>query len=191
MLLWDIAGGAKFGHLRREYLKEAVSCVFVVDATRFETIEGMQQWYKTLKETNPHIESTNFPAMIIVNKMDLIKDNDIAPLKQKVEEAANKMQFKQGTPEIHYFSTKENHTFDVTNDKKENNHPKSAGELLDQLGENIYNTVLNEERVQKNTLDTPPLTSTFSIFGRSSTEKEQLQKVDQSKDNIISKCRLG
>ncbi len=204
MHFWDVGGEYSLRHTTFGYIKGAVACVFVVDATRFETIEGMQQWYKTLKETNPHIKSTIFPTMIIVNKMDLIKDNDIAPLKQKVEAAAKKMQFNQGTPEIHYFSTKENYTFDITNNAKEEDNSKSAGELLEQLGESIYKSEFNKEIKEKyeeksisvasfkEILNKYQSTSIFRIFGSRSAEINQLQKLVQAKeeDDNISKVEV-
>ncbi len=66
LLLWDIAGQAKWRDVRHLYYKGAQGCILVFDVTRPGTFESIPAWYKDLIKF-----SGDIPRILLANKVDL------------------------------------------------------------------------------------------------------------------------
>ena len=53
LLLWDIAGQAKWRDVRHLYYKGAQGCILVFDVTRPGTFESIPSWFTDLVEISP------------------------------------------------------------------------------------------------------------------------------------------
>ena len=66
LLLWDIAGQAKWRDVRHLYYKGAQGCILVFDVTRPGTFESIPSWHTDLIKF-----SGDIPRVLIANKIDL------------------------------------------------------------------------------------------------------------------------
>lgn len=66
LLLWDIAGQAKWRDVRHLYYKGAQGSILVFDVTRPGTFESIPAWYKDLIKF-----SGDIPRILLANKVDL------------------------------------------------------------------------------------------------------------------------
>jgi small GTP-binding protein len=66
LLLWDIAGQAKWRDVRHLYYKGAQGSILVFDVTRPGTFESIPAWYKDLIKFSGEI-----PRILLANKVDL------------------------------------------------------------------------------------------------------------------------
>ncbi|MBD3228252.1 MAG: GTP-binding protein [Candidatus Lokiarchaeota archaeon] len=66
LLLWDIAGQAKWKDVRHLYYQGASSAILVFDITRKETFNDIPEWFDDLLKYSGEI-----PRILIANKIDL------------------------------------------------------------------------------------------------------------------------
>lgn len=66
MVIWDIAGQDNFAQLRKAYYQNASGAFFVLDTTRPETIERIDDWIGAL-----YAVTGDIPLVILENKTDL------------------------------------------------------------------------------------------------------------------------
>ncbi|NVM30190.1 MAG: GTP-binding protein [Candidatus Helarchaeota archaeon] len=66
LLLWDIAGQAKWRDVRHLYYKGAQGCILVFDVTRPGTFDSIPSWQKDLVKF-----SGDIPRILLANKVDL------------------------------------------------------------------------------------------------------------------------
>lgn len=66
LLLWDIAGQAKWADVRHLYYRGAQGCIIVYDVTRPLSFESVPIWYKDLIKFSGEI-----PRILLANKVDL------------------------------------------------------------------------------------------------------------------------
>jgi len=66
LLLWDIAGQAKWRDVRHLYYKGAQGCILVFDVTRPGTFESIPSWFTDLIKF-----SGDIPRILLANKVDL------------------------------------------------------------------------------------------------------------------------
>lgn len=66
LLLWDIAGQAKWRDVRHLYYKGAQGCILVFDVTRPGTFDSVNSWFTDLIKFSGEI-----PRILLANKVDL------------------------------------------------------------------------------------------------------------------------
>jgi len=66
LIIWDIAGEAKFASFKKFYLSNAHGALFVFDSTRRETLTGLSEWVSDFEKYSP-----NTINIICSNKVDL------------------------------------------------------------------------------------------------------------------------
>jgi small GTP-binding protein len=67
VVIWDIAGQAKFSTIRKMFYEKAVGAIFVFDVTNRKSFEGIESWKKDLVDTL----GEGFPSALVANKIDL------------------------------------------------------------------------------------------------------------------------
>jgi small GTP-binding protein len=67
VVIWDIAGQAKFSVIRKMFYEKAVGAVFVFDVTNRKTFDGIDAWKQDLTD----VLGEGFPSALIANKIDL------------------------------------------------------------------------------------------------------------------------
>jgi len=75
LLLWDIAGQAKWRDVRHLYYRGAQGCIVVYDVTRPGTFDSVPEWYKDLIKFSGEV-----PRILLANKIDL---TDIRKIQQE------------------------------------------------------------------------------------------------------------
>lgn len=87
MQYWDIAGPERLGNMTKVYYIEANAFFVMIDATRLATTEGAIKWKKDVdtKWTLPEFTTPTNPVILLVNKMDLIPEQDQSELKLKYD----------------------------------------------------------------------------------------------------------
>ena len=75
LLLWDIAGQAKWRDVRHLYYRGAQGCIVVYDVTRPATFDSVPEWYKDLIKFSGAV-----PRILLANKVDL---TDIRKIQQE------------------------------------------------------------------------------------------------------------
>jgi small GTP-binding protein len=68
MMIWDLAGGEKFGPMMSSYYRGASGAVLVCDLTRTETLQRLVAYAQDFWGVNP-----NTPLVIVGNKVDLVE----------------------------------------------------------------------------------------------------------------------
>lgn len=72
--LWDTAGQERFRSITKNYYKGAHGFLLIYDVTNRETLEGIQNWLKSIKENS----RPNVKIMLIGNKIDISKKRQIS-----------------------------------------------------------------------------------------------------------------
>ncbi|MFW9864841.1 MAG: Rab family GTPase [Candidatus Thorarchaeota archaeon] len=70
LVIWDFAGQNQFKKLLNDFVNGSLAAFVLFDLSRFNTLEGVEKWIKTLKDFG------NIPAIIIGNKSDMISQSD-------------------------------------------------------------------------------------------------------------------
>lgn len=66
LMIWDLAGGEEFNHMRASYLRGAAGALLVCDMTRAETLHRLQTYVDDLAQIHQQT-----PLVIAANKIDL------------------------------------------------------------------------------------------------------------------------
>jgi len=66
LVIWDVAGSDRFGHIELAYLRGANGYIFVADGTRLPTLRAARDLYQQITE-----EYGSAPCVLLVNKNDL------------------------------------------------------------------------------------------------------------------------
>lgn len=74
LLLWDIAGQAKFDIMRKHFYRGAEGAFLIFDLTHRPTFENIENWHVDIKK----ILDTEIIGFVIGNKNDLIKERSIS-----------------------------------------------------------------------------------------------------------------
>lgn len=72
LMIWDLAGRDEFESVRKSYLAGASGFIYVADGTRRETLAEMKAEKAEIDALYP-----GMPAILLVNKRDLISDWEI------------------------------------------------------------------------------------------------------------------
>ena len=72
LLLWDLAGEDDLLPLRTSYVRGASGCLFVVDATRRETLDTALSIRQRIWE-----DQSELPAVVALNKCDLCEEREL------------------------------------------------------------------------------------------------------------------
>ncbi|KFD52456.1 hypothetical protein M513_06653 [Trichuris suis] len=70
---WDIAGQERFNSMTRVYYRGAAGALIVSDVGRASTMEGAARWKEDLNAKCRTYGGSSVPAVLMVNKCDLIK----------------------------------------------------------------------------------------------------------------------
>lgn len=81
IMLWDLAGGEEFSHIRNSYLRGAAGAVLVCDLTRPETLVSLRGYVDDLLEINPKAR-----LVVAANKCDLTEQQQVT--EAQIREAA-------------------------------------------------------------------------------------------------------
>lgn len=94
--LWDLAGQERFGNMTRAYFRESVAAFVIVDATRPATFDGAKKWRTLLDVEFDRCEMYPdgfYPVILVVNKVDLLDENDRSSLGFDYEAFCKKNRF--------------------------------------------------------------------------------------------------
>lgn len=80
ILVWDITGKISSKKLRDAYLTGTEGFVIVADASRFSTILSIPIWLEY-----GYSQIGKVPVSAIINKMDLVSENEVEKIKKEVE----------------------------------------------------------------------------------------------------------
>lgn len=83
LIIWDLAGAARFDSVRASYLRGSHGLILVADGTRATTLDAVLGQLKTLSDAG-----TAPPHLLLINKVDLrsnweIEEKQIAELKRR------------------------------------------------------------------------------------------------------------
>ena len=84
LTLMDINGKDRFFNMTKLYYEEVVGAFVLIDCKRIDTIEGAQQWKHDLNVRNNWsgvYPSGMNPVILLVNKVDLLDDDEIINVK--------------------------------------------------------------------------------------------------------------
>ena len=68
--IWDTAGQEKYRSLSLAYYRGADACIFVYDVTDKSSFTNLGTWMETFFSQVPDKQATNFPVVIVGNKID-------------------------------------------------------------------------------------------------------------------------
>ena len=74
---WDIAGQDKNIYTSKVFTKGAHGCLIMCDITNPETLQKALLWKKSIDENTKFIDGDSIPTILIQNKIDLVKDDEI------------------------------------------------------------------------------------------------------------------
>ena len=75
LILWDIAGQAKFGTMRKHFYQGANGIILIYDLTNPKSFESISAWYKDIRN---HLgEKTTLIGYIFGNKLDLVEERRV------------------------------------------------------------------------------------------------------------------
>jgi small GTP-binding protein len=100
MQYWDIAGQERFGNMTKVYYVAADAFFVMIDASRLGTEEGAIKWKKDVdaKFNLPEFTTPMNPVILLVNKMDLIAEQDKPELKLKYDTFCTEHGFNSWLP---------------------------------------------------------------------------------------------
>jgi small GTP-binding protein len=80
MVVWDIAGQAKFTRMRKHFYTGAHGVLLVFDLTKKESLASVKDWHEDVKKS---LEGAPFNAMLLGNKADLVDQRAISLIEAK------------------------------------------------------------------------------------------------------------
>jgi len=86
-IIWDIGGQQHFNLNRARFYNGANAALIVVDRTRSDHLNSIENWYNDIQKSVKH----NIPTIIVGNKSDLT--NEIVISEEEVKEYAKKYDF--------------------------------------------------------------------------------------------------
>ena len=69
--LWDVAGQERFGNLTKQYYRDAVAAILLMDITRPETLNGAAKWKHDLDD-KLEVDGESVPVLLVCNKIDIL-----------------------------------------------------------------------------------------------------------------------
>ncbi|MFW9829893.1 MAG: GTP-binding protein [Promethearchaeota archaeon] len=88
LIIWDIAGQAKFGTMRKHFYQGANGVILIYDLTNPKSFESISAWYKDIRN---HVgKKASLVGYIFGNKLDLIEERKVkTKTAQKLANALN------------------------------------------------------------------------------------------------------
>ncbi len=83
--IWDISGNVDPGSLRKRYEHGARGLIAIADASRKSTVENIDSWMTKIKDGLDDVD-----IVFVLNKIDLIKKEDLEGIESIMREYANK-----------------------------------------------------------------------------------------------------
>ncbi|MEX2716842.1 MAG: Rab family GTPase [Candidatus Sigynarchaeum springense] len=80
MILWDVAGQAKFTKMRKHFYSGASGVILVFDLTKKESLASIKDWHEDVKKS---LEGAPFNCVLLGNKNDLVDQRAISELEAK------------------------------------------------------------------------------------------------------------
>ena len=80
--LWDIAGQDHFASITKAFAKGAHGSITMADATEPISLEETQKWKKSLDDSETFADGGKLPNILVQNKVDLLKNNDMKELEE-------------------------------------------------------------------------------------------------------------
>jgi len=93
LVIWDLAGTAKFDSMRQHFYENAQSILICFDLTHKNTFESVGDWYQDIKKT----VTTKYPipGFVLGNKNDLVDERQVSDEEaQKLAKANNLKYFE-------------------------------------------------------------------------------------------------
>ncbi|MBN2150887.1 MAG: GTP-binding protein, partial [Candidatus Lokiarchaeota archaeon] len=85
MILWDVAGQAKFTKMRKHFYSGASGVILVFDLTKKESLASIKDWHEDVKKS---LEGAPLNCVLLGNKNDLADQRAISELEAKSMAAA-------------------------------------------------------------------------------------------------------
>lgn len=100
MQYWDLAGQERLGNMTKVYYVEANGFFVMIDATRLSTMDGAIKWKKDIdtKFNLPEFTTPTNPIILLVNKMDLLNEEEKSQLKSKYDNFCTENRFHSWIP---------------------------------------------------------------------------------------------
>jgi Ras-related protein Rab-1A len=80
MILWDVAGQAKFTKMRKHFYSGANGIILVFDLTKKESLPSIKDWHDDVKKS---LEGVPLNCVLLGNKNDLVEQRAISELEAK------------------------------------------------------------------------------------------------------------
>jgi small GTP-binding protein len=90
MVLWDLAGQAKFTKMRKHFYTGANGVILVFDLTKKESLPGIKDWYEDIKKS---LEGAPLNCVLLGNKNDIADQRVVSELEAKSMAAALKVPY--------------------------------------------------------------------------------------------------
>ena len=115
LVIWDLAGTAKFDSMRQHFYENAQSILICFDLTQKNTFESVGDWYQDIKKT----VTTKYPipGFVLGNKNDLVDERQVSDEEAKTLAKTNNL--------------KDFETSALTGENVEESFTTMAKELLD------------------------------------------------------------
>lgn len=183
---WDIGGTERGTKIARVYYKESNAIIFVADATDPKSIEALEEWHKGIRESSG---KRDLPAIILINKMDMVNIEELQLIKESVDLVIKKMERGVHAPVVYYASVKENALYDVETQKI--NPEKNIESIFQSLAETIVQFHIAASKKPVNELSLNEFNGILAkhdsmassgIFGIESAEMSKLKQLAKASD---------
>jgi small GTP-binding protein len=81
IMVWDITGRESFLRMQPSYYKGAEGLIVMADASDAESIGNIPKWIRAAYKITDMV-----PTVVVINKIDLVPEDDRKPLDRKVQE---------------------------------------------------------------------------------------------------------
>ena len=102
--LWDIGGQDKSPSMAKIFARDSHGCIVISDSTKIDLINDTIKWKTVIEKESNFIDGGELPFVLVQNKVDLLKENEI----ENVENISKKACKENGFNKYFLISVKEN-----------------------------------------------------------------------------------
>uniref|UniRef100_A0A7S0PGD4 Uncharacterized protein n=1 Tax=Cafeteria roenbergensis TaxID=33653 RepID=A0A7S0PGD4_CAFRO len=77
--IWDTAGHERFNSMGPAFYRGSQACILVYDVTSPKSFEDLREWKESFEEQADIAEDEDFPFIVVGNKCDLPKEDQLVP----------------------------------------------------------------------------------------------------------------
>ena len=102
--LWDIGGQDKSPSMAKIFARDSHGCIVISDSTKKDLMTDTLKWKTVIENESNFIDGGKLPFVLVQNKIDLLKENEI----EDVENITKKASEENGFCKYYLASVKEN-----------------------------------------------------------------------------------